>query len=113
MKKILPDRVLAAKIPRTLILSSTQVILEIYCFVLTLDCILPTTVSSSLFLRALLQGIVSRDSEQIQWIPNDRSEECRVTGAYFFPVVMPFSCFNSKNACFGGFSFDSYSANDK
>jgi hypothetical protein len=39
MKKILPDRVLAAKIPRTLILSSTQVILEIYCFVLALDCI--------------------------------------------------------------------------
>jgi hypothetical protein len=26
---------------------------------------------------------------------------------------MPFSCFKSKNACIGGFSFGSYSANDK
>jgi hypothetical protein len=32
---------------------------------------------------------------------------------HFFPNLMPFSCFNSKNACFGSFSFDSYSANDK
>ncbi len=60
-----------------------------------------------------LKGIVSRDWEQIQWIPSDRSEECRVAGAYFFPILMSFSCLNSKNACFGGFSFDSYSANDK
>jgi hypothetical protein len=42
-----------------------------------------------------------------------RSEECRVAGEYFIPIFIPFSCFNSKNACFGGFSFDSYSANDK
>jgi hypothetical protein len=59
------------------------------------------------------KGIVCQDWEQIQWIPSAKSEECRVAGAYFFPVLMPLSCFNSKNACFGGFSFDSYSANDK
>jgi hypothetical protein len=60
-----------------------------------------------------LKGIVSGDWEQIQWIPSDKSEECRVAGAYFFLILMSFSCFNLKNACFGGFSFDSYSANDK
>jgi hypothetical protein len=59
------------------------------------------------------KGIVSRDGEQIQWIPSDRTEEYRVAGAYLFTVLMPFLCFNLKNACFGGFSFDSYSANDK
>ncbi len=32
-----------------------------------------------------LKGIVSRDWEQIQWIPSGWSEECRVAGAYFFP----------------------------
>jgi hypothetical protein len=42
-----------------------------------------------------------------------RCEEHRVAGAYFYSILMPFSCLNSKNACFGGFSFDSYSANDK
>ncbi len=42
-----------------------------------------------------------------------RSEECRVVGAYFYSVLVPFSCFNWKKAWFGGFSFDSYSANDK
>ncbi len=61
----------------------------------------------------LIKGIVSRDWEQIQWIPSVKSEKCRVAGAYFFPVLMPFSCFNSKNMCFVSFSFDSYSANDK
>jgi hypothetical protein len=64
-------------------------------------------------LRFSIKGIVSRDWEQIQWIPSDWSEECRVAGAYFSPVLKPFLCFNLKNACFGGFSFDSYSANDK
>ncbi len=29
------------------------------------------------------------------------------------PFVMPFSCFSSKKASLGGFSFDSYSANDE
>ncbi len=53
----------------------------------------------------LIKGIVSRDWEQIQWIPSDWSEECRVAGAYFVPVLMPFSCFNLKNAWFGSFSF--------
>ncbi len=61
----------------------------------------------------LFKGIVSQDWEKIQWIPSDRFEEWRVAGAYFFPDLMPFSCLNSKNACFGSFSFDSYSANDK
>jgi hypothetical protein len=27
--------------------------------------------------------------------------------------LLPFSCFNSKKACCGGFSFDSHSANDE
>jgi hypothetical protein len=56
---------------------------------------------------------VSGDWEWIQWIIIVRSEECRVAGAYLYSVLMPFSCFISKNACFGGFSFDSYSANDE
>jgi hypothetical protein len=44
-----------------------------------------------------VKGIVSRDWEQMQWIPSDRSEECRVAGTYFFLFRwMPFSCINSK-----------------
>jgi hypothetical protein len=39
-----------------------------------------------------------------------RSEECRVAGAYLYSVLMTFSCFTSKNACFGDFSFDSHCA---
>ena len=60
-----------------------------------------------------IKGIVSRDWERLQWFPSVRSEECRVTGAYFYSILMPFWCFNSKKACFCGFSFDSYSANDE
>ncbi len=42
--------------------------------------------------QSVLKGIVSRDWEQIQWIPSDRFEECRVAGAYFFSVLKPFLC---------------------
>jgi hypothetical protein len=42
------------------------------------------------------KGIVSRVWEQLQWNPNDRSEEFRTAGAYFYSLLMPFSCFNSK-----------------
>jgi hypothetical protein len=31
----------------------------------------------------------------------------------FYSLLMPFSCFNSKKAFCGGFSFDSNSANDE
>ncbi len=34
-------------------------------------------------------------------------------GAHFYSVLMPVSCFISKNGCFGDFSFYSYSVNDK
>jgi hypothetical protein len=72
-----------------------------------------TSLKWDINLSLYLKGIVSRDWEQIHWIPSDWSEECRVAGAYFFPFLKPFLCFNLKNAWFGGFSFDSYSANDK
>jgi hypothetical protein len=54
-----------------------------------------------------IKGIVSWVWEQLQWNPSDRSEEFRTAGAYFYSFLMPFSCFNSKKAIFGGFSFDS------
>jgi hypothetical protein len=57
--------------------------------------------------------IVSRVWEQLQWNPSDRSEEFRTAGAYFYSLLMPFLCFNSKKAYCGGFSFDSNSANDE
>jgi hypothetical protein len=60
----------------------------------------------------LLKGIVSRFREQLQWNPSDRSEEFRTAGAYFYSLLMPFSCFSYKKAFCGGFSFDSHSAND-
>jgi hypothetical protein len=50
------------------------------------------------------KGIVSWDWEQIQWILSVRYDECRVAGAYFYSV---------KYTCLDGFSFDSYSVNDK
>jgi hypothetical protein len=37
----------------------------------------------------------------------------RDVGAHFYPVLMPFSCFNYKRACIGDFSFDSHSGNDE
>ncbi len=43
----------------------------------------------------------------------DRSEEFNVAGAYFYSVLMSFLRFHSEKACFGGFSFDSQSANDE
>jgi hypothetical protein len=59
-----------------------------------------------------VKRIVSRDRVWIQWILTVRSEECRVAGEYFYSALMPFSCFNLKNVCFGCFSLDSYSAHD-
>ncbi len=61
----------------------------------------------------ILKGIVSRVWEQLQWNPSDRSEVFRIAGAYFYSLLTPFSCFNSKKAFCGGFSFDSNSANDE
>jgi hypothetical protein len=60
-----------------------------------------------------LKGIVSRVWEQLQWHPSDKSEEFSIAGAYFYSLLITFSCFNSQNACCSGFSFDSYSANDE
>jgi hypothetical protein len=45
-----------------------------------------------------LKGIVSQVREQLQWNPSDRSEEFRTAGAYFYSLLMPFSCFSSKKA---------------
>ncbi len=60
-----------------------------------------------------LKGIVLLVLEQLQLNPSDRSEEFRTAGTYFYSLSMPFSCFNSKKALCGGFSFDSHSANDE
>ncbi len=60
-----------------------------------------------------LKGIVSRLWEQLQWNPSDRSEEFRTAEAYFYSLLMPFSCFTSKKAFCGSFSFDSNSAKDE
>jgi hypothetical protein len=60
-----------------------------------------------------IKEIESRVLEQLQWNPSDRSEEFRVAGAYFYSLFLPFSCFNSKKACRGSFSFDSHSTNDE
>ncbi len=65
------------------------------------------------FLWINFKGILSRVREQLQWHPSDRSEEFRITEAYFYSLLIPFSCFNSKKACCSSFSFDSYSANDQ
>ncbi len=56
---------------------------------------------------------MSRVWEQLIWNPSDKSEEFRIAGTYFYSLLMPFTWFNSKKACFGGFSFDNHSANDE
>jgi hypothetical protein len=40
---------------------------------------------------------------------SDISEEFRVAELYFYTVFMSLSCFDYKNGCFCGFSFDSHS----
>ncbi len=67
----------------------------------------------NLLSSSIFKGIVSRVWEQLQWHPSDRSEEFRITGAYFYSLLIPFSCFNSKKTHYSGFSFDSYSANEE
>ncbi len=64
-------------------------------------------------LRFRVKGIVSQDGEWTQWILSVKSGKCKVAGAYFYSILMSFSSFHSKNVRFGGFSFDSYSADKK
>jgi hypothetical protein len=49
----------------------------------------------------------------LKWALNERSEVLRVGGAYFytlFDIIIMFKFFKKR---FGGYSFDSYSANDE
>ncbi len=56
---------------------------------------------------------VTRLKNWLKWALNERSEVLRVGGAYFytlFDIIIMFKFFKKR---FGGYSFDSYSANDE
>jgi hypothetical protein len=59
---------------------------------------------------------VSHLTVTLQMMSNSWRSLCEwlsTAGAYFYSLLMTFSCFNSKKAFCGGFSFDSHSANDE
>ncbi len=64
-------------------------------------------------IKTPFKGIVSRDWGQIHWISSDRSEEFRVTRAYFYVFLSKFLWFTSKKSGLSGFLLSNYSANDK